>query len=540
MNSRTIFLIIYLVFNSFIIYSQQIAFPSAEGYGKYTVGGRGGKVIEVTNLNPSGPGSLLEAVQATGARTVIFRVSGTIEGSIIIRNDSITIAGQTAPGDGITIKGKLEIKASNVIMRYIRIRYNGSSDAVKCNSQKHIILDHLSASWSRKHLMNITKCDSISIQWSILSESCGYTNYGVLFGNNYSTYHHNLFANNLSKNPYIDAGSGYNDFRNNVIFNWGLYSIIGGSSILPVDNPNNICSVNIVANYFKPGPGTDLEDGVNICSPSSSEGISDYGDWYICENFIVGDNEVTMDNWKGVYPRHHYSSTVGLDLDAIDRLKLNAPSHFMPINQHSATEAYQEVLRNVGCILPNSDTVDKRIINEVNNGTTTYGYGFVSDPNDAGGWPELNNGIAPTDTDHDGMPDIWEEEHGLNTNDPADKNNISNSGYTMLEEYLNGIGIATAIHESRSELKNSKAYPNPFTGLINFEINSHESQRAIIEIYNYVGKKISLISNVELHQGINYLSYNLNSPSVLLPGVYFINIKYLNENRQEQLRLLKK
>jgi len=306
--------------------------PRAEGYGKYTVGGRGGKVIEVTNLNDSGKDSLRTAKEAQGPRTVVFRVSGTIDlkRGLRINNPYITIAGQTAPGDGICLKRyPLMISADQVIVRYIRVRLGDESgkdsDAVSSRFTRRIILDHVSASWSVDETMSVYHCDSITVQWCIVSESMFNSNhvkgahgYGGIWGSNYGSYHHNLIAHHSNRNIRFASGSGNTDYRNNV---------------------------------------------------------------------MAGSEEVTDDNWKGIVPsltaikgvQEHNPS----NLEAIPGLKLDKPWPAMAISQQTAEEAYH--------------------------------------------------------SDHDGMPDEWEEEQGLDKNDPADRNQLAPDGYTMLEKYLNSI-----------------------------------------------------------------------------------------------------
>lgn len=240
-----------------------LAFPTAEGYGKYTIGGRGGKVYEVTNLNDSGEGSLRAAIEAKGPRTVVFRVSGTIDlkSALNIRNPYITIAGQTAPGDGICIKRyPLNISADEVIIRYIRIRLGDEStrsdDAISARYRKNIILDHISASWSIDETMSIYHCENVTIQWCMITESLSQSNhtkgshgFGGIWGSNYSTYHHNLLAHHSSRNPRWASGGGFNDYRNNVLYNWGYNSSYGGEKH-QVGNPKfSDITVNFVNNY---------------------------------------------------------------------------------------------------------------------------------------------------------------------------------------------------------------------------------------------------------------------------------------------------
>ena len=437
-----LYAIIILFCSATGVAQNQLAFPTAQGYGKYTVGGRGGKVIEVTNLNASGKGSLRAALEAKGPRTVVFRVSGTIDADLKISNDFITVAGQTAPGDGIAIKGTLGISANNVIIRYIRVRAEGRGDAVSGRYNKNLIFDHVSASWSSDEVFSVYHGEYVTIQWCMITEACsGGHKFGGIWGNNHGTYHHNLIAHNTDRNPRIASGGGYNDIRNNVIYNWKNESTYGAEMRQKGDRrepPLEFSYVNLVANYYKPGPGTPAENLTRICSPWSRNGAADYGKWYLADNTLVGSPEVTADNWKGVFPQ--YTGHIDLDRDAIPGLKLDEPSVFMPINQQTAEEAYQAVLEYAGSSLPNRDALDARIMEEVRTGTATKGdHGFVKNPMMSGGWPELKSGPAPADSDHDGMPDAWEKDKGLDPNDAADGNKVASDGYTMLEKYLNSI-----------------------------------------------------------------------------------------------------
>lgn len=426
------------------VYSQQLAFPTAEGYGKYTVGGRGGKVIPVTNLNASGPGSLQAACEAEGPRIVVFKVAGTIDGNVRIRNDFITIAGQTAPGDGITIKGDLGIGADDVIIRYLRVRTDGEGgdgDAIGGRGRRNIILDHVSASWGTDEVLTLYHNSHVTIQNCIISEAVGdgeSHKFGGIWGDNYSTYHHNLIAHNESRNPRFASGAGHVDFRNNVIYNWGYNSVYGGEKQQPGNPEFNFTKINMVANYYRPGPATRSNVRSRIVGPSTRDGAADLGKWCVSDNFVEGSPEVTADNWLGVESSRP---------DVIENLRLGSefrlaePWPAMPIAQQSAEEAYKTVLARVGCSLPKRDSIDARIIEEVRNGTATYygNNGIISSPSDVGGWPTLRSGTVPVDSDHDGMPDAWETAHGL---DPSNKNDgkktdLSADSYTNLEMYLN-------------------------------------------------------------------------------------------------------
>ncbi|MBN1187926.1 MAG: Ig-like domain-containing protein [Bacteroidales bacterium] len=415
--------------------AQQLAFPGAEGYGKYTTGGRGGAVYEVTNLNASGSGSLEEALSASGARTVVFRVSGIIEGNFKIENDKITIAGQTAPGDGICIKGSLSVAASDVIIRYIRVRANPTeeTDAIGGRYEKNIIVDHVSASWSSDEVMSFYHNENVTIQWCMVTEACEKAGeghrFGGIWGNPYGTYHHNLIAHNDSRNPRWASGCGYNDYRNNVLYNWGYNSCYGAEAQQDGKPQFYFSTINMIANYYKSGPGTQPGVKSRIAQPSTRDGEADAGKWWVSNNVVVGYPTVTTDNWKGFASNESY-------------FRLSEPWDAMPINQQSPEEAYNFVLAHAGCSKPNRDTIDKRIINEVRTGTATYGSnGIITVPGDVGGWPFLASGTPPVDSDHDGMPNNWEKDNGLDTANADDRNIVGADGYTMLEVYLNCLAI---------------------------------------------------------------------------------------------------
>ena len=530
-----------LSFYASALYSQQIAFPGAEGYGKYATGGRGGAVYEVTNLNSSGTGSLAAAIAASGARTVVFRVGGTIDADLKISSGNITIAGQTAPGDGIAIKGKLSFNnVSNVIVRYIRVRGEVNDDAFGGRYNNNIIIDHVSASWSSDEVMSIYHGNNITIQWCMITEACsGDHKFGGIWGNNHSTYHHNLFAHNIDRNPRIASGAGYNDFRNNVIYNWQYESLHGGEMHQPGDSRFQFCSTNAVANYYKPGPGTRTQDKSRICSPKTRDGAADYGKWYVAENYLVGDTAVTADNWKGVIPV--WWNTIDPDLAAIPGLKLDEPSEFMPINQQTAEEAYQAVLDSVGCSFPNRDAVDARIIEEVRNGTATYGSGFISSPTTVGGYPTLATGTAPTDTDHDGMSDDWETANGLNINDPADRNEIGEGGYTNLENYINSIiKIPTSIERSENmiadEYKLGQNYPNPFNPSTKIDFSTPKKSHVKLEVFDITGRKVATLIDEVKEAGNHSINFN---GSNLSTGIYVYKLTTANNILARKMLLTK-
>ncbi len=438
-------ILIFAAFNfgSLQARGQQLAFPGAEGAGRFTSGGRGGVVYEVTNLDNSGPGSFRQGVEMSGARTIVFKVSGNIElaSDIRIRNGNLTIAGQTAPGDGITLKGAgVVVEANNIIIRYIRFRPGDISgrelDAIWGRDQSDIIIDHCSMSWATDETASFYDNDNFTIQYCILSESLyesvhgkGRHGYGGIWGGRKASFHHNLLAHHSSRNPRFN-GARYNttpeteivDFRNNVIYNWG-----SGNSAYGGEKGNH----NIVNNYYKSGPAlTSGEKRYRIVNPTLSD---PKGKYYVEGNFVAGFPAITADNWSGgVQP-------------ASNAVRMNEPFNVVPLEtQHTAEEAYESVLAEAGASYPRRDPVDRRIIQETATGTATYGgaygaeRGIIDTQETVGGWPELQSAPAPVDSDNDGMPDAWEEANGLDPNNTADRNmDINGDGYTNLENYLN-------------------------------------------------------------------------------------------------------
>ena len=419
------------------------AFPGAEGFGAKSIGGRGGKVLFVTNLNDDGPGSLREAVKADGPRTVIFSVSGTValKSSIAITRPYITIAGQTAPGDGICLKNHaLVIAADNVIVRHIRCRpgdnAKAESDSLSVSSGRDIMVDHCSASWSVDETLSASsrgRLGNVTVQWCIISESLhdsihhkGPHGYGSLIrgssGNGY-TYHHNLYAHHHARLPrpgnYIDRSrdpEGFIlDFRNNVIYNWAGRA--AGYNADGSNGTNSITKMNFVGNYYKAGVNSSG-------SLAFSESTRSARAWF-SGNCMNGS--YPGDPWSLV----SFSEFSGEDMEAY---KQSSPIPVPAVKTDDAITAYNRVLAEAGAVLAKRDAVDIRIVNEVKNGTGK----IINDEQQVGGWPELKTAEPPKDSDKDGMPDAWEKQHGLDPDDPADGNADTDAdGYTNLEEYLN-------------------------------------------------------------------------------------------------------
>ena len=438
------------------------AFPGAWGGGMYTTGGRGGQVIEVTNLNDSGPGSLRAAIEADGPRIVVFRVAGIIhlQSGLDINNPDITIAGQTAPGDGICLAAdSLNINARNVIIRHIRVRRGDpqggqGSDNIGGNPPGQTIVDHCSTSWGMDENLSLYRCmtstpngavkeptRNVTVQYCLTSEALNAKNhaFGGTWGGEDSTFHHNLLACNTGRNPSIGMGGEF-DYRNNVIFNWRHRTMDGG---------DETSLVNVINNYYKPGPATNDEMHSTIArieersqySPGRRFEPGDWypktggrpGKWYVAGNVMEGSPEVTADNWLGMHSQSHG--------DASQDARVNTPFEAWPVNQQTAQEAFQEVLAKAGATLPRRDAVDQRVTEMVRTGKTTTPDGVVTDPKQVGGYPNYSFTAdeVPTDTDHDGMPDAWEQSNGLNPADPADSaTDRDNDGYTNVEEFLNG------------------------------------------------------------------------------------------------------
>lgn len=479
--------IILSIFSLGFVYAQTPAFPGAEGHGRYTIGGRGGTVYHVTTLEDTGlKGSLRYAVQQKGARTIVFDVAGTIflKSTLKISNDYITIAGQTAPGQGVCIAGwPVVVSANDVIIRYLRFRMGNESgeeeDALGGWNKKNIIVDHCSISWSVDECCSLYGSDNLTLQWCIVSESLrtaghekGSHGYGGNWGGARASYHHNLLAHHDSRAPRLGPKAGtqtreYMDLRNNVIYNWSGNGCYGGEGM----------KINIVNNYYKPGPATKSTAtsskiryriaGIGIRTTSYIERYPEFapmehvwGKYYVDGNVIEGYSDVTNDNWtKGIYEQIDNSSCDGLYTQATkDTIKLASPLETDVITTHTANQALGRVLLYAGCSLAR-DEIDTRIARETESGTATYTGSISSDaakkpglidlPNDvkpsgaASAWPELSDGGVTEaelkDTDGDGIPDVWEDILGLNKNNAADGKVVNSDGYTNLEVYMNSL-----------------------------------------------------------------------------------------------------
>lgn len=515
--------------------AQLISFPGAEGAGKFTSGGRGTAatpttVFEVTNLLDDGnPGCLRYAlVQPAPYRTVVFRVSGTIHllSELRVTRANTTVAGQTAPGDGICIADyPFTVSADNVIIRFMRFRMgdknqnqgmvngSGSGDAFGGLGRKNLMVDHCTMSWSSDEACTVYRGDSTTLQWNMITEPLDYSyhfetgdtdferhGYGGIWGGRNATFHHNLLAHVRGRMPRFDgsrnlppntAGQENADFRNNVLYNWASYNVNGGEG----------GNYNIVNNYYKYGPSTSTgsSGGVPIRSEllnpykQTSSPVLPYGKFYMAGNYVEGYPAVTARNWLGAVMNGGTRADTTL-------AKATAPFGWVAVPTQSAQDAYTAVLQKAGCVLPVRDALDQRIVQDVSNGTgslidvqggfphgTPYSTSQVA-------WPVLSSLPAPADADHDGMPDAWETSMGLNPNDASDRNTRGASGYTMLENYLNGLTAtvlsAPAAKAARLALQ---AYPNPAQNRLMLA-HPLAGRGAQVQLFSLVGQLLKTVA----------------------------------------------
>jgi hypothetical protein len=420
------------------------AFPTAEGAGAYAIGGRGGDVYHVTNLNDSGAGSLRSGITtATGPRTIVFDVSGTINlnSRLTINKSFLTIAGQTAPGDGITIAGWTTnvTNAQHVIIRYLRFRTGDircasgmDGDALWVDNSKDVIIDHVSASWSIDESLSVTDSDRVTVQWSFISESLnqschpeGRHGYGSLirYGSGRISYHHNLYAHHFNRNPRVGDNITL-DFVNNVIYDWGTDASYSGAA------EEGITKVNYVGNYLVAGPNTPLAKRTRAFN-GGSVNTWIYQDGNFIDSNVNGVRDGTNTGWA-MFVNNYTPQAAPLDVRAEESNEKERTDSLIDINAETADAAYGWVLLRAGSSRAR-DAVDRRIFNDVRNETG----GFINSQNEVGGFPLLNSLPAPIDTDQDGLPDTWENQNGLNPNDPADAPQSAPNGYSYLENYLN-------------------------------------------------------------------------------------------------------
>lgn len=554
--------------------AQILAFPGAEGHGRFTTGGRGGKVVRVTNLDDNASnesiiqGSLRWAFQQSGTKTIVFDVSGTImlKQQLKTGKDNITIAGQTSPGKGICVAGHaFVINSNNIIIRYVRFRPGDASgqelDGLGGMDKKNIIIDHCSVSWSVDECLSVYGMENLTVQWSLASEALrvsvhgkGTHCYGGNWGGNKASYHHNMIAHAESRTPRLGPRPStqeneYVDIRNNVFYNWAGEGCYGAEGM----------KINMVNNYYKPGPATDAASsavkyriakiGVRTTSyvtsnPSFKPMEHVWGKFYITGNKVEGNSGVTNDNWtNGVYAQQSNGS--GVDnlwtQTTKDTIRLSEPLDVGMVTTHTADLAYERVLSYVGTSLSRDD-VDERIVSDVRNRAASFTAsgnkkGYINSPMDtkptgAGDdwtpWLKSSNEQAPIDSDGDGIPDYWEEANGLDKNKASDANLTNAEGYTNLELYLNGLvehitiaqnegGVNTGIEDQNSENELSVYAYASFGSL---SLKNLPLPSSTVEIYSVNGVLVSK-SNIQDEE----VSYALSS------GLYIVRIVSGNNNK---------
>lgn len=473
------------------------AFPGAEGGGMYTFGGRGGKVLTVTNLNDDGPGSFRWACEQGGARIIVFNVSGIIRlnSPIYVRAPYLTIAGQTAPGDGICIAGEsFQVNTHDVIVRHMRFRRGETNvmnreDSFGGNPVGNIMIDHCSCEWGLDENISFYRhmykpgpdykelklpTVNVTIQNTISAKALDTWNhsFGSTLGGENCSFMRNLWASNTGRNPSIGWNGVFN-FVNNVVYNWVHRSSDGG---------DYTAMFNMINNYYKPGPLTGKNAvGHRILKPEaglSKNAVKKFGRVYAAGNIMEGYPEITDNNWNGGIQIESQSNTDGYT----QFMRSEKPFAMPYVKVMSAKESYDYVLNNAGANIPMRDIIDQRVIDEVKTGVAyyekklpkenpygdmwglheksknedglfkyrrlpkdSYKQGIITHPAQMGGYPEYH-GTPYVDTDKDGMPDAWEKANGLNPNDASDANgDITGDGYTNIEKYINGISTKTRI-----------------------------------------------------------------------------------------------
>lgn len=430
----------------------QLAFPGAEGYGRYAVGGRGGKVIEVTNLNDDGTGSLRDAInQEIGPRTIVFTVSGNIKlaSRLVANQPYITIAGQTAPGEGITIsRAPIGLTGNDGVIRFLKVRIGGGTtfDGMGLTGADYSIIDHCSISWTIDESFSSRGAHHITLQRTLISEALNVAGhdkyeagkmhgYAATIGGDIGSFHHNLLSHNYGRNWSIGGGlsgdgfyTGRLDITNNVVYNWGKRTTDGGAN-----------EVNFVNNYYKPGASTGIFVALNAQHEGVGKGMQRY---YFNGNVMPGYfDEKSQDKGR--------KSTVTNREKVEYETFVDKPFFPSYVETQSAKAAYKNVLSDVGANQPFFDKHDNRIVEETLKGTFTYKGsksglgGMIDNEQDAGGWPNFVSETRPSDwdTDHDGLPNWWEKAFGLNENSQAGDFSDANQdtdkdGFTQLDNYL--------------------------------------------------------------------------------------------------------
>ena len=535
------------------------AFPTAEGFGKYTSGGRGGKVVKVTSLEDNeSAGTLRWAFKQYPGEpiTIVFEVSGDIKlkDQLRVNRADWTLAGQTAPGEGIVIShNKINFGGSqNFIVRNIRFRsghadLNGNvlqDQALGAENCNNYIFDHCVFGWSVEENINTQDCHFLTVQNSIVHEGLynsghkkGARGYGSQWGGSPATYYRNLLADNMSRSPRINGARGedyvvFMEYINNVNYNFGKSNACyGGENTADITSYNGMNSgheCNFIGNYYKPGPATK-SNPLFFQSSYARSGATSWGPakWYVNGNVMEGNDAKSKDNWKAVSAEKYSLSEIRVDerivpvhnyykYSVAGNVGTYDPEMYMIYNIESADDAYQTVLNNAGTI--NRDAIEKRIVNEARTGTAQYGgaaiganKGIIDTENDCEGFIQYSTDYTvPADTDGDGIPDEWEKKHGLNPN-VADQNLINGLGYTALEVYLNslmGEELSDDFHtNSISNVKSVSAirYDRQSNNLF----VSDNAIGAVLKVYSTEGKLLSTRSIASVKTSLSDVKQNV-------------------------------
>lgn len=527
-----LYLILFCIYNT--CWSQIPAFPGAEGFGANTVGGRGGSVIKVTNLNDRGPGSLRAAIETEGPRIVIFAVGGIInlETELSIRNPFITIAGQTAPGDGICLRGEcLRIYTHDVVVRYLRTRPGDINfgpvniwqdiDAISIRGNAYnVVIDHCSLSWAVDENLEVWQnAHDITIQNCIIAEALnrsrhpnGAHSMGMIIGSKTTniSVHHNIFAHNNDRNPHVNGPSKV-DFRNNIIYNAGLRaSDFDGRAGQ---------QINFVNNYTIKGLDTNIKTDIILRNPDI-----DTPKLYVKGNIGTIGNNPDDDNWSLV--RHDDNARPK------PTMQMKAEFPHPHITTLSAKLALEHVVNNAGATLPLRDPVDKKIIRDLlkKKGHVIHRkYNLIE-------WPPMQAGFFPLDRDNDGMPDHWEEKYGFELEYDDSSDDPDRDGYTNIEEFLNGTSpnSTTSPSVARTFMSNADTgddlqsqlkfdiemnYPNPYNSYTNIKFSIDLPSYVTIKIFNNDGKEVTELVNSFLYEGKYEITWDSRD---VKPGFYNI------------------
>jgi hypothetical protein len=498
---------------------RRLAFPTAEGYGRFARGGRGGRVVEVTNLNDAGTGSLRNAIEVEkGPRTVVFRVGGVIPlgTKLIIPADGgdVCVAGQTAPGDGICVtRYAFGALSNDIIIRHVRTRVGDfckeAMDGMGLSSSDNCIIDHCSISWTIDEGHSSRGAKNITFQRNIISEALNDSyhynaddrtktephSFAASIGGHYGSYLHNLLAHCTGRNWSLAGGleqdaktyAGYCEIVNNVVYNWRDRTTDGG-----------VRQCNFVGNYYKAGPSSTLMQLVSIDGDELNTG--DIQKAYITSNKMINASggivvDPNSDNWSKCTSK----------FNTVAEVRSNSPLFPISVTPLAADQAYTDVLDNVGATRPKQDPIDARIVKEARNGSYSYTgskdglKGIIDAQTDVGGYPAMAGGAAPADADHDGMPDAWETAHGLNPNNVDDRNNtnLSLDNYTNLEMYLCELAgdplrwNTTALQERETT---ARSIPVSMTGH-GIRIDLPAGTRIIVERLDLSGRVLETVYN---------------------------------------------